>query len=93
MPPDFHADHRDPWTRGGVTDVINGQALCPTCNRRKGDQPAKTTAPLAGLHQTGPSGGAAGAVSPGSRRNHARTHEPAGAGHGGAHECHKEGLS
>ena len=37
LPPDFHADHRDPWARGGVTDVINGQALCPPCNRRKGD--------------------------------------------------------
>ena len=32
----FHADHMQPWSTGGVTDVINGQALCPTCNLRKG---------------------------------------------------------
>lgn len=87
MPPNFHADHRDPWVRGGVTDVINGQALCPTCNCRKGDQRAATTAPFAGLNQAGPFGGAAGAASPGSRRNHVRTPEPADAGHGGASEC------
>lgn len=91
---DFHADHRDPWARGGVTDVINGQALCPTCNRRKGDRPATTTAPLAGLDKAGSSDRTAGAVplvSP--RRNPARTHEPADAGHGGAPECPKEKLS
>jgi HNH endonuclease len=91
--PDFHADHRDPWERGGVTDVINGQALCPTCNRRKGDRSATTTAPFAGLHKAGSSGGAAEAVSPGGRHNSARTHEPVDAGHGGVPECHKERLS
>lgn len=32
----WHADHMDPYSRGGVTDVINGQALCPDCNRKKG---------------------------------------------------------
>lgn len=32
----WHADHVDPYTRGGLTDVINGQALCPTCNLQKG---------------------------------------------------------
>ncbi|MFF5056159.1 DEAD/DEAH box helicase family protein [Micromonospora sp. NPDC000663] len=32
----FHADHQDPHSRGGSTDVINGQALCPACNLRKG---------------------------------------------------------
>ena len=32
----WHADHVAPHSRGGATDVINGQALCPTCNLRKG---------------------------------------------------------
>lgn len=94
LPSNFHADHRAPWARGGVTDVINGQALCPTCNRKKGNRPYTTEAPFAGPHQTGPSGGAATAVSTGGLRNNpARTHEPTGVGHGGAPECHKETLS
>lgn len=37
----WHADHRDPWARGGDTDVVNGQALCPTCNLEKGANMAK----------------------------------------------------
>ena len=32
----FHADYRDPWSRGGITDVINGAALCPPCNQSEG---------------------------------------------------------
>ena len=32
----WHADHIYPWHAGGSTDVINGQALCPTCNLSKG---------------------------------------------------------
>jgi len=32
----WHADHKIPWSAGGETDVINGQALCPTCNLKKG---------------------------------------------------------
>lgn len=32
----WHADHKMPYSAGGVTDVVNGQALCPTCNLRKG---------------------------------------------------------
>lgn len=35
--PGWHADHVTPWSRGGQTDVINGQALCPECNLRKGN--------------------------------------------------------
>src|SRR5690606_20751198 len=34
--PGWHADHVIPYSRGGNTDVINGQALCPTCNIKKG---------------------------------------------------------
>lgn len=36
LAPGWHADHRDPYARGGATDVINGQALCPKCNLEKG---------------------------------------------------------
>lgn len=32
----WHADHVAPWSKGGATDVINGQALCATCNLKKG---------------------------------------------------------
>ncbi len=35
LQPGWHADHIVPWSKGGVTDVINGQALCPTCNLAK----------------------------------------------------------
>ncbi len=38
LEPGWHADHVDPYSHGGVTDVINGQALCPTCNLIKGDR-------------------------------------------------------
>lgn len=34
----WHGDHIRPYSRGGVTDVINGQALCPPCNLEKGDR-------------------------------------------------------
>lgn len=36
LEPGWHADHIDPHARGGITDVINGQALCPPCNLKKG---------------------------------------------------------
>lgn len=32
----FHADHIQPYSAGGFTDVLNGQALCPECNLKKG---------------------------------------------------------
>lgn len=32
----WHADHITPHIAGGPTDVVNGQALCPTCNLSKG---------------------------------------------------------
>jgi superfamily II DNA or RNA helicase len=35
--PGWHADHEQPFSRGGPTDVINGQALCPPCNLQKGN--------------------------------------------------------
>lgn len=36
LEPGWHADHVNPHVRGGPTDVVNGQALCPPCNLRKG---------------------------------------------------------
>lgn len=38
LEPGWHADHVEPWSRAGKTDVINGQALCPPCNRKKGSR-------------------------------------------------------
>jgi len=36
LPPDWHADHIEPWSRTRRTNVHDMQALCPTCNLRKG---------------------------------------------------------
>lgn len=36
LEPGWHADHITPYSAGGPTDVINGQAFCPTCNLKKG---------------------------------------------------------
>ncbi len=36
LEPGWHGDHIKPWSSGGPTDVINGQAMCPTCNLKKG---------------------------------------------------------
>jgi 5-methylcytosine-specific restriction endonuclease McrA len=33
--PDWQADHIMPWSKGGLTIVENGQALCRTCNAWK----------------------------------------------------------
>lgn len=43
LEPGWHGDHVQPYSRGGRTDVINGQALCPPCNLKKGS--AVTLAP------------------------------------------------
>ena len=34
---DWEADHIVPWSKGGKTEIENGQALCPTCNSKKSD--------------------------------------------------------
>lgn len=38
LEPGWHADHVDPYSLGGPTDVTNGQALCPVCNLSKGSK-------------------------------------------------------
>ena len=91
LEPDFHADHRDPWARGGVTDVVNGQALCPTCNLHKGASQTVTRAPS----PTGPIQAACSTPGvPGPdcapRNPSAPEPEPAVAGSAQAPECHEE---
>ncbi len=44
LPSSWHADHKVPYSKDGATDLINGQALCPTCNLRKGNK--MTSLPL-----------------------------------------------
>ena len=34
---DWEADHIVPWSKGGKTEVENGQVLCPSCNSKKKD--------------------------------------------------------
>lgn len=36
LEPGWHADHITPHSVGGPTDVVNGAALCPSCNLKKG---------------------------------------------------------
>ena len=38
----WHADHKHPFSRGGATDIANAQALCPTCNLKKGSKTSMT---------------------------------------------------
>ena len=32
---DFEADHVIPWSKGGLTQIANGQILCSDCNKKK----------------------------------------------------------
>lgn len=34
----FHADHIKAFSKGGKTNMHEMQALCPTCNLKKGDR-------------------------------------------------------
>ena len=35
---DWEADHIIPWSKGGKTEIENGQVLCPACNESKSDK-------------------------------------------------------
>ncbi|MFD5798637.1 DEAD/DEAH box helicase family protein [Streptomyces diastatochromogenes] len=37
LEPGWHGDHIEPYSAGGSTEILNGQALCPQCNLQKGD--------------------------------------------------------
>jgi len=36
---DWEADHIVAWSKGGKTEIENGQVLCPSCNSKKSDNP------------------------------------------------------
>lgn len=38
LKPGWHADHVEPWSKGGETKPANGRATCPTCNLRRGNR-------------------------------------------------------
>ena len=40
LEPGWHGDHVTPYSDSGRTDVVNGQALCPVCNMKKGTRQA-----------------------------------------------------
>jgi 5-methylcytosine-specific restriction endonuclease McrA len=44
LQPGWHADHVVPYCLSQVTDVANGQALCPACNLAKGSRWTTTPA-------------------------------------------------
>lgn len=35
---EMHADHIVPWSKGGITDIANGQMLCAMCNLSKSNK-------------------------------------------------------
>ena len=34
---EMEADHKQAWSKGGKTELANGQMLCEECNRKKSD--------------------------------------------------------
>ncbi len=37
LEPGWHSDHVTAFSRGGATELANGQALCARCNLKKSD--------------------------------------------------------
>lgn len=46
LPDDWHADHVVPWVKEQRTNVFAMQALCPTCNLKKGIREDAEVAPV-----------------------------------------------
>lgn len=88
LPPDFHADHGFPHSRGGVTDVLNGQALCPPCNRTKSDSVSGSEFPSDPSAHTEAPAGAAASVS--SRGTHPASAKAPASADGHANANHQE---
>jgi 5-methylcytosine-specific restriction endonuclease McrA len=84
---DFHGDHRLAWSRGGATDVTNGDALCPGCNLSKGASSAST---LEAHPAVRPARAAGAAPQPSRRRSMTSAPHPGVPVTGVADKCHKE---
>lgn len=50
----MHGDHIHPWSLGGPTSLENCQALCGSCNLRKGSQPQEVASQLFQADKLGP---------------------------------------
>jgi 5-methylcytosine-specific restriction endonuclease McrA len=50
----MHGDHIHPWIAGGMTVLDNCQALCGSCNLRKGSQPQEVARQLFQADRLGP---------------------------------------
>jgi len=53
----MHGDHIHPWSVGGPTTLENCQALCGSCNLRKGSQPQEVARQLFHADKLGPGRG------------------------------------
>lgn len=43
LPKIWHADHKEPFSLGGKTDIENAQPTCPQCNLRKSNRSQSDT--------------------------------------------------